>query len=173
MAADALQKNQNSPSQVSYIKAAAAGSLMGYSLKYLIPVISSERDEKFNDALKQNRLDADTKKLAAIETIRQSKNKTELTDTFIRMHDANKLQEENIKKLKSPLRQGLLDMLKELNAKTAENIAVGKKNIEAITKSIRPTHIFVGAGLVIGFLAALGTNLIRRIDYYNAQCKED
>lgn len=173
MAVDALQKKPNSPSQISYVKTTATGALIGYSLKYLIPVTYSERDENYNESLKQNQLEADAKKSAEIERIRNSKNKTELTDTFIRLHDANKLDEENIKKIKSPIQEGLIDMIKGLNEKFAENIATGKRNLDAITKSIRPTHIFVGAGLVVGFLTALGTNLIRRIDYYNAQCPEE
>lgn len=173
MAVDALQKNPNSPRQISYVKTTAAGALIGYSLKYLIPITYSERDENYNEALKQNQVDADAKKAAAIEQIRKMTPKTELTDTFIRMHDANKLNEEAIKKLKSPLKEGLLDMLKGLNEKSTENITVGKRNLDAITKNIRPTHIFVGVGLIIGFLAALSTNLIRRIDYYNAQCPEE
>lgn len=173
MAVDALQKNPNPPSQVSYVKFTTTGALIGYSLKYLIPVTYSERDEHYNETIKQNQLEADVKKTAAIERIRNAKNKTELTDTFIRMHNANKLNEENIKKLKLPIREDLLDMIKGLNEKVAENMTTGKRNLDAITKSIRPTHIFVGVGLVIGFLTALGTNLIRRIDYYNAQCPEE
>ena len=173
MAVDALQKNPNSPNQISYVKTTAAGALIGYSLKYLIPVTYSERDDDYNESLRQNQLDANAKKAAAIEQIRKTTNKTELTDTFIRMHDANQLGEDDIKKINSPLREGLLDMVKGLNEKTAENIATGKRNLDAITKNIRPTHIFVGVGLIIGFLAALSTNLIRKIDHYNAQCPEE
>jgi len=173
MALDAIQKTPNSPNQVSYIKASATGALAGYALKYFVPVTYQEKDENYNDALKQNQLDADAKKAASIEQIRQSKNKTELTDTFIRLYDSKKLNPEDIKKLKVPLRDNLLDMVKKLDETWKESFAIGKKNLNAVTKRIRPTGVFVGVGLVIGFIAALVTNVIRRIDFYNAQYHED
>lgn len=173
MAVDAVQKNPNSPSQVSYVKATAIGALSGYALKYLIPVTYSERDENYNDTLNAHKQDADAKKAATIEQIRKSKAKTELADTFIRLHDSNRLTEDNIKELKTPLKDDLMDLLRKLDESWSENFKTGKKNLDAVTKSIRPTHIFIATGLVIGFLSALGTNIIRRIDYYNAQYKED
>lgn len=169
MAVDALQKKQNSPAQVSYLKYAATGALAGYALKYLIPVTYSERDEDYNAILKETRDNAAKQKTDEIEKIRHSAKKSELTDTFIRMHDANTLTPENIQKLESPLKENLLNMLERLNLQSQEFITKGKRNLDAITKSIRPTHIFVGTGLVLGFLTAVSTNILRRIDYFNAQ----
>ncbi len=169
MAVDALQKNQNPPTQVSYIKYAATGALAGYALKYLIPVTYSERDEDYNAILQENQDNAAKQKADAIEKIRQTRPKTELNDTFIRMHEANKLTPESIKKLESPLKENLLNMFDRLNSQSQEFITKGKRNLDAVTKSIRPTHVFVITGLVIGFLTAVGTNILRRIDYFNAQ----
>lgn len=168
MALDAVQKNQTPPSSVSYIKAASIGALSGYALKYILPITYQERDENYNEALNKNQLEAETQKAAAIEEIRKSK-RSELTDTFIRMNDTDALTQENINKLKSPLRDGLLDIVKKLDGNYKESLAVGKKNLDAVTKSIRPTAIFVGVGLVVGFLSAVVRNILRRIDYYNAQ----
>lgn len=169
MAVDALQKNQTSPSQVSYLKYSAVGALAGYATKQLIPVTYSERDENYNAVLRENEQSATKQKNEEIEKIRRSSKKTELSDTFIRMHDSETLTPENIQKLKSPLKEDIFDMLNRLNVQMQENITRGKKNLDATTKSIRPTHVFVGAGLVVGFLSAVGTNIIRRIDFYNAQ----
>jgi hypothetical protein len=169
MALDALQKNPNSPTQVSYIKASATGALVGYALKYLIPVTYQERDENYNEVIRQNRINARKIKADEVGKIRQSKNRSELTDTFIKMYDSKKLLPANIRKLKSPLKDDIFDMVKRLNEQARESIFTGKKNLNAVTKSIRPTHIFVGVGLVVGFLGAVVTTIIRRIDFYNAQ----
>lgn len=173
MAVDALQKNQNSPTQVSYLKYSATGALAGYALKYLIPVTYSERDEDYNAILKENQQNAAKRKTDEVEKIRDSEKKSELTDTFIRMHDSETLTPENIQKLESPLKENLLNMLDRLNSQSQEFITKGKKNLDTITKSIRPTHVFVGTGLAIGFLTAVGTNILRRIDYFNAQYPEN
>lgn len=169
MAVDALQKSQNSPTQVSYLKYSATGALAGYALKYLIPVTYSERDEDYNAILKENQKNAAKQKAKEIEKIRQSIKRTESTDIFIRMYDADTLTSENIKKLESPLKENVLSIFDRLNLQSQEFITKGKRNLDTITKSIRPTHIFVGTGLVLGFVTALGTNILRRIDYFNAQ----
>lgn len=173
MAVDALQKNQTSPTQVSYLKYSATGALAGYALKYLIPVIYSERDENYNTILRENELNATRQRAEDIEKIRRSAKKTELNDTFIRMYDSGHLTPENIQKLKSPLKEDMFDMLNRFNSQMQESITRGKKTLDAATKSIRPTHVFVGTGLVIGFLSAVGTNILRRIDFYNAQYAEN
>jgi hypothetical protein len=139
MALDALQKNPNPPNQVSYIKASAIGALSGYALKYLIPVTSVEKDDAYNAALKQNRLSATGQQAVAIRN------------------------------LKSQLKKDTFDGVKHSEEQAKETITIGKKYLDATTKSIRPTHVFVGVGLLIGFLSALTTNILRRIDYYNAQ----
>lgn len=172
MAVDALQKNQTPPTQVSYLKYAATGALAGYAAKYLIPVTYSERDENYNAILEENQHNAAKQKAEEIEKIRHSTKKTELTDTFVRMYDCETLTPENIQKLKSPLREGVFDMLNRINSQMQESLTRGKKNLDAATKSIRPTHVFVSTGLVIGFLSAVGTNILRRIDFYNAQYSE-
>lgn len=173
MAVDSLQKNQNSPTQVSYLKYAATGALGGYALKYLVPVTYSERDEDYNAILKENQENAAKQKTDEIEKIRHSgrhsAKRTESTDTFIRMYDGNTLTPENIHKLESPLKENVLNMLNKLNSQSQELITKGKRNLDAVTKSIRPTHVFAGTGLIIGFLTAVGTNILRRIDYFNAQ----
>lgn len=169
MAVDALQKNQTSPTQVSYLKYSAIGALTGYAAKYLIPITYSERDENYNAFLKENEQNVAKQKFEEIQKIRHSAKKSKLTDTFVRMHDSNTLTSENIQKLKSPLKEDMLDMLNRINLQTQEGITKGKQNLDAATKGIRPTHVFVGAGLVIGFLSAVGTNILRRIDFYNAQ----
>lgn len=172
MAVDALQKNQTSPTQVSYLKYAVTGALAGYTAKYIIPVTYSERDENYNATLSENEQNAKKQKLEEIEKIRHSAKKTELTDTFVRMYDSETLTPENIQKLKSPLKEDVFNMLNRFNSQMQESITRGKKNLDAVTKSIRPTHIFVGVGLVAGFLTAVGTNILRRIDFYNAQHSE-
>lgn len=169
MAVDALQKNQNSPTQVSYLKYSATGALAGYALKYLIPVTYSERDEDYNAVLKENQENAAKQKADEIEKIRHTSKRSESTDTFIRMYDADTLTPKNIQKLESPLKENVLNMFDKLNLQSQEFITKGKRNLDAVTKSIRPTHVFIGTGLVLGFLTAVGTNIIRRIDYFNAQ----
>lgn len=169
MALDAVQKSPDSPNKVSYLKASAIGALTGYSLKYIIPVTHQEKDEAYNSALKEIRLKTRKMKAAEVEKIRKSPNKTELTDTFIRMHDSKKLLPSNIRKLKSPLKDDLLDMVKRLNEEARENMAIEKRNLNAMTKSIRSTAIFVSIGIGAGLLIALVTNIIKRIDFYNSQ----
>lgn len=169
MALDAVQKSPDSPNKVSYLKASAIGALTGYSLKYIIPVTHQEKDENYNSALKEIKVKVRKMKAAEVDKIRKSTNKTELTDTFIRMHDSKKLLPSNIRKLKSPLKDDLLDMVKRLNEEARENMAIEKRNLNAMTKSIRSTAVFVSIGIGAGLLIALVTNIIKRIDFYNSQ----
>lgn len=173
MSVDAVKRSPDSPRQMSYVKASATGALIGYSLKYIIPVTNQEKDENYNAAFKESAIKTKKMKAAEIEKIRASKDKTELTDTFIRMYDAKTLQPSLIQKLNTPLKDGLLDMVKSLNEKARENLAIEKRNLNAITKSIRPTAVFVGIGVAVGFVSALIINIVRRIDYYNAQYPEN
>jgi len=45
MVVSPVQNNNNN--KVSYVKSAAIGALAGYSLKYLLPITSQEKDEVF------------------------------------------------------------------------------------------------------------------------------
>jgi len=173
MALDAVQKSPDSPNKMSYVKASAIGALTGHSLKYLIPVTYQEKDESYNADLKKIKLDIKRMKLAEIEKIRNSGDKTEVTDTFIRMYDSKKLRFSQIEKLKAPIKDGLLDMIKNLNEKVKENFVIEKRKLDATTKNRRPTGVFVGVSIAVGFMIALIANIVHRIDFYNSQYPED
>lgn len=169
MALSPVQKSPDSSNKMSYVKSSAIGALAGYSLKYLIPVTDQEQDENYNESLNELSLKVQKIKSAEIESIKNSSAKTEATDTFTRMYDSKTLTPSNIRKLNSSLRYALMYIIKSLNIQARENFKNGKKNLDAITKNIRPTGVFVGTGVVIGFMTAFFTNVIRRIDAYNAQ----
>lgn len=169
MALDAVQKNKNNSGQMSYIKATAIGALTGYSLKYILPISPQEKDENFKTALKNNRLKAKKAKLAAIENIKNSKNQSAINDTFIRMYDKKQLKPSLINKLENHLRGGILEIIKTVNEIAKFEKLNGKKDLIAITKSIRPTGTFIAIGFIFGFVVALINNISNKVSAENSQ----
>lgn len=161
MAIGAIQNNTNNDShkKMSIIKSATAGALVGYSLKWALPITSQEKDERFSsemDALSAKLKAAESKEF---ENIRNSKRKTVAVDTFIKMYDEKKLTDNKIKKLQEPLSSEVMDLKNSIGNKTKGIIEVGSKTIKAFTKSIRPTFTFICAGVVAGVAIALVNNI--------------
>jgi hypothetical protein len=101
MAITPVQNNKNEP---SYVKSMAIGALAGYSLKYLLPLTSQEKDDTFKS------------KLGEIKT-KTGKN-----------------------------------TLKEIEA---------ERSLIAITKSLRPTEVFVFLGIIVAMVFACIANINR------------
>lgn len=170
MALDAVQKNKSN--SMSYIKATAIGALTGYSLKYILPISPQEKDENFKASLKCSRHKAQKAKLAAIENIKNSKNKSAINDTFIRMYDKKQLKPSLINKLENHLRGEIVETIKKVNEVTKIEKLNSKKDLIAITKSIRPTGAFVAIGFIFGFVVALINNISNKISAENSQLKD-
>lgn len=107
MAVSAIQNDKSNSPRGGYISSIIAGSAVGFSLKYLIPLTPDEKDEEYKLALAK---------------INQKNNLVE--DSFLSISN--------------------------------------KKELDNKVKRIRPTHIFVITGLVVGLVIAF-TNNVRHI----------
>ena len=74
MAVSAIQNNKNNSPRGGYISSIIAGSAVGFSLKYLIPLVHDEKDEEYKLALAK---------------INQKNNLAE--DKFVKIRDKNTL----------------------------------------------------------------------------------
>lgn len=170
MALEAVQNTKNNNfANTGYWEAASFGAVCGYSLKYLMPVATQEKDENYTNALKEVNLKAKKAKLAEINNIRKSKFNSDATDTFIRMYDAKKLTPTKIRKIKESLREDLINVIRNVNEVARDKKINGKKDIDAITKNIRPTGVFVIGGLIVGLSIAIINNVTKKINEYNSQ----
>lgn len=157
MALRAVQNDNNA--QMSYIKSSATGALVGYSLKYILPITPQEKDEIYNSFLSEREARVKKAKSAEIEEIRKSVKHSDTADNFISLYDAKKLTFSKTQKLKKSLNEGLYELVKRVNdAGRAEKIKL-RKDLTAITKSIRPTGTFVILGILAGLIIAFIKNI--------------
>lgn len=166
MALRAVQKtneNPSSPHILSYTKCAAAGALIGYSLKHFLPVTPQEKDENFNSVLDEIKVKAKEAELAEVAKIRKLRNKSEAADTFIRMYDAKKLDTSEIGRIKPALVNDVMQFFAQVNNKIQEINTNELKKLKESVKNIRPTGVFIGIGLTIGLLIAVINNVVNRI----------
>lgn len=164
MALKAVQKTNETPRTpfiLSYTKCAAAGALIGYSLKYFLPVTPQEKDENFNAALNEIKVKSKEAELAEVAKIK--KLQSEAADIFIRMYDAKKLDSSEIGKVKPALVHDVMQFFIRVNDE-AKKIEVDElKKLKASIKNIRSTGVFIGIGLTIGLLIAVINNIINRL----------
>lgn len=114
---------------VSYTKSAFVGALTGYCAKYLIPVLPQEKDDVFISELKRIKDDAK----AQIGKAKLSFSKKAKPD------DLSYLDE----------------FIRSCNANEKLEIIALKTNI----KAIRPTYIFVSAGVILGLAMGFVKNV--------------
>lgn len=169
MAVSAIQKdtNNNSHKNMSYVKSAAAGALIGYSLKWALPITPQEKDERFNAELDAISAKAKAAEAKEFENIRNIEPKTLATDTFIKLYDSNKLNDSDIKSLTEPLSTQVMDLKNRVNDKTKMIKQVGEKTLNSFTKSIRPAGSFIVTGLGIAVGIAFVHNVLSRINENN------
>lgn len=169
MALEAVQNTQKSSnsSRISYFKAASLGALASYSLKYIMPITAQEKDENYKAALKEVSVKAKNEKLKEISKLRAYRTQSEVNDTFIRMYDANKLTPSKINKLKKSLREELINVIRNINETVREKKLDGIRDVDAITKNIRPTGVFVIGGIVFGLTIAAVNNIVKKINENN------
>lgn len=161
MAVNAIQ--ETSPkNHTSYIGATALGALIGHSVKYLLPITPQEKDDNFKSAMQQIEAEAQKTREAEIKAIKESNDKTEATDRFIKMSEGNKeLNETEIRKLPENMIESVMKLKFKVDEKVAQTIEAGKANLITRTKGLRPTYVFVLLGATIGLWAAFTMNLAR------------
>lgn len=164
MAVSAVQKSDNSNTRnASYLKSGVIGTLTGYSLKYLIPVTSQEKDEFYNAAVDEIETKAQKTRLNAIKAFApQVKSEIESTDKFVRMCNNSDLTHAELN-AKINLSENVTNLIHQVNNKGKEVVRQGMESLNATVKSIRPTSVFVLAGVSIGIGAALVQNVSNRI----------
>lgn len=114
---------------VSYTKSAFVGALTGYGAKYLIPILPQEKDDVFNAELKRIKDDA---------KVQIGKAKLSFS-----------------KKAKSNDLIYLDEFIRSCTANEKIEINRLKTNI----KAIRPTFIFVSAGVILGLAMGFVKNV--------------
>lgn len=158
MAVNAIQ-NKDNPPRIGYIKALISGSVVGYSLKYMLPVGSHEKnDADYKYALKQARIETKKDREQFISRIRESKTRTQAEDLFIRMRDnkekiaLNETQKADVKKIVSGI------------CSNSEKLFKRKQSaINAVIKDIRPTLPFVMTGAIVSLLTAVTYNVTHQV----------
>jgi len=163
MAVSAIQKNDNNIKSSSYLKAGVIGALTGYSLKYLIPVTSQEKDEFYNAAVDEIETKAQKSRLEAISSLApKAKPEIESTDKFIRMCNNSDLSHAEIN-AKINLSDNAMNLIHQVNNRGKEISKQGLESLTATVKSIRPTSVFVITGLSVALVGALAHNISNRI----------
>lgn len=149
MAISAIQNNNtnNNPKRASVIDAALIGGISGYALKWALPIMAQEKTQDYNAGLKEISQKAIAVRTQTYNNIRNSKNRTPASDTFIKMYDNKTLNPKEIKKLKEPLQSEIFGLRSGVRHKTKDMIRTGKRALESFTKSIRPTSSFVFLGM--------------------------
>lgn len=163
MAVSAVQKNQNKPHKINYAGAAVVGSIGGYSLKYLSPLTSQEKnDNYYKYRLNKIKSEARLAKESRLIEIRNAKDCPD-AGQFIKMYDKRELKASKIKALKEPLSYQVLDIIRMINNDAREITIQGKKDLKAAIKSIRSTKTFVLIGMGTSLLTALAFNVYREM----------
>lgn len=158
MAVNAVQ-NKDNPPRIGYIKALVSGSVVGYSLKYMLPVAPYEKnDDSYKYALRQARAETRKDREEFISKIRSSNNKTPAEDLFIKMRDnkekiaLNETQKADVKKIVLGI------------CNNSEKLYKRKQSaINAVIKDIRPTLPFVMTGAIVSLLTAVTYNVTHQV----------
>lgn len=160
MAITAIQNNSNNnSSRMGYMSSAILGALSGYSLKWLLPLTTQEKDQNYRDELVQVSHNAALARVNEIETIRREASKIQGADEFIRMYDNNKLTSFDIKKIDEPLSGKLTALLSRINNAAHKIKTEERENLIFRIKKIRPALTFISIGMGI----ALGIALVHNI----------
>lgn len=154
------------PKQASYLKNVIAGGVIGYALKYALPVIKDERDENFKAYLKETKMKAKQAKLDEFEAIKNAHKKAKGTDEFVNIFSNKRLNITDkikiFKQLDKDTQKNVKWLIEQVNDKSREINVAGKKAINAAVKDIRPTHTFIAAGVGVAALGTLIYNIIQR-----------
>lgn len=161
MAVGVVQKNDtNKSGRANYLKFAAVGGLTGYALKYILPVTSSEKnDENYKIELKKMQADADMTASNEINAMKKFNNKTIVEDTFIKLHDAKKLNVTEINKLSQPLATQVSELYARIFDESEHIIERRTKALTAYTKKIRSSASFVSIGVLAATVGAVVHNI--------------
>lgn len=165
-------KNSNNQKRVSYLESTTVGVLAGYSLKYILPITSHERDENYKAALKAIKENARATKLEEINAIKQNPS-APCSDVFLRMYNNKSIKISKIKSLQESSARHVLNLITRINDNVREAMNVEKRALIAKTKDIRPAHIFIIAGGAVGLLIAATFNIGRKIAKDKAENKTE
>lgn len=156
MSINAVQNNSNNNSHITgYIASAAVGSIGGYTLKWMLPVTKSEKDERYNLELASLKKEARQAKIKELQTIGKDFLKSVGVDEFLSRYDDDAAETAGkgiSKKTSAPLPENISELFKRVNE--AANIAKEEriKKLNYYTKSIRSTGAFVLIGAAVGLL---------------------
>lgn len=156
MTVNALQKNESS--KYSYTKTAAVGAVSCYILKWALPVMYQEKDERYYEGLKKVYSEVRNARKNEIESIRNSN--CPGADEFINMHDKKQLNRRNIEKLSKLSATNVMNLFIRVNEYTKNVYSIYKSDLHTSTKSIRPTGTFVLSGILIGLGVAAINNML-------------
>lgn len=160
MAVNAVQKN-NTNSTMSYPKSLAVGAITGFALKWALPLTRQERDSNYNLELSKVKAEAKSAKEKELGAILNAKPKTKATDTFVKLHKANKLTTKEFDKLPETLRAQVITLKARPSYKLKEAYKSGLNKIILGTKDIRPTGIFIATGAAVALAFAFTHNVIK------------
>lgn len=163
MAVSAIQKCDDNTKNASWLKSTAIGALTGYSLKYLIPVTSQEKDEFYNAAVDEIETKAQKSRLNEIHLLApKARPEIKSKEAFTRMCNSSNLTLAELN-AKINLSNSTLDLVHQVNNKGKEITKQGIESLTASVKNIRPTSAFVLIGVSIGLGTALVHNISNKI----------
>lgn len=155
-------KNSDRPKKISYLESTAAGILVGYSLKYLLPITSQEKDEHYKSALRKIKENVRINKLEEINALKQNPS-APCSDVFLKMYDDKQINISKVKSLQESSARHILNIITRINNNAREAMNIEKRALIAKTKDIRPAHIFIIVGGALGLLTATTINIGREI----------
>lgn len=153
-------RSSDEPQHTSYLKSSALGALTGYALKYILPLTPQEKDDTYMRRLDEIKNKARNLRLKKIAILRAKEPKNEAEEVFLKLHDSKKLKNLGEQNLPEHLLSKVIELRAKINNSAQRALDHGSRSLEAVTKSIRPTGIFVFVGAAVGILMAFGNNAI-------------
>lgn len=167
MAVEAIQKNTNSSHRMNIGGSALAGATVGYSLKWVMPIMPQERDDNYINASKKINLNARAARAAEKAKIISKSEKLEGVDKFIKMDKSGTLTYSEIQKLKGPHGISVNELFSRINKAGLAAKAEGKKALNTFTKSIRSSVTFAATGMITAVTIAAIHNIISVLNEEN------
>lgn len=159
MSVDVIQKNNTQISRVSYLSSLAAGGIVGYSMKYLIPITKSEKDERYKSAVEKINRDSILERQGVLDQFEKSTTREDVLAAYKDLKQKNKFNPLEISKYEEKISSSLFDLNASANERAAKFISNKHRILKADIKSLRPGGVFVAIGAVAAFVSAFIHNL--------------
>ncbi|MBP7211763.1 hypothetical protein KBA27_02915 [bacterium] len=149
-----IMVTENNTKKSDYANSILCGASLGYSAKWLIPVISPEKQtaeyKYFLSTVKKKALD---EKYELLNTLKNNKNNYSLARDYYDKNGNSAFSFKSIRKIENKnLKDQVLSIVSQSNAVARDARMSGRSQLKTFTKSIRPTAAFILIGAGIAFV---------------------